>query len=289
VAALRVIGGSTRTILGESPLWDERTGRLHWVDIERGQILSSELDSPECQAIDLGQRVGSIALRGNGRGFIAALEHSVALLTGDPLEVVPLAAPESHALENRSNDGKCDPTGNFWFGTCDGKGTRATGWLYRVDSRGTVTRTIGPFICTNGPAFSPDGRSLYCVDTYGKTIYRCGVTADGHLGTPSVFLSPGNFAGGYPDGITCDAEGGLWVAQWGGACVSRFSSSGELSTVIPLPVTQPTSCAFAGRDLCTLVVTSASLNLAPDLSGLAGAVFAIDLAIAGIAPCRFGG
>jgi xylono-1,5-lactonase len=286
----RLVTGS-RALLGEGPVWDERTQTLYWVDIARGELRYCQADGSNETSVQIGQRVGCVALRRDKPGFIAGLERSIALITADPLEIRELAAFDSHPLGNRSNDGKCDPEGRFWVGTCDRAGISATGWLFRFASAGLPLRTVGPFICINGPAFSPDGRTIYCVDSYGRAVYQFDVTPNGDLRRQRLFKSFDRDGWGYPDGLTCDVEGCVWIAHWGGARVSRFSPKGHLLDVIETPVIQPTSCTFGGADLRQLFITSASegLDRGSNANGLAGAVFAVELDVGGVPAARYDG
>jgi D-xylonolactonase len=289
--AARLLTASTPAVLGESPVWDERTDTLYWVDIERGEVHHCRADGSLRGLIPVGQRIGCIALRRDGPGFIAGLERSIVLLTLDPLRIQPVAELDAHLAENRCNDGKCDAAGRFWVGTCDSGFSNATGWFFRFDAPGAVMRTAGPFICTNGPAFSPDGGRIYCVDSYGKAVYQYDLSAAGDLGEQKIFRRFDAEGWGYPDGLTCDLSGCVWVAQWGASRVSRFSPEGELLDVIHLPVAQPTSCAFGGPEFKTLFITSASqgLRAGSNENGLAGAVFAVDLPCGGLPAARFAG
>jgi xylono-1,5-lactonase len=280
-----------RMIVGEGPVWDERTQTLYCVDIERMELHSCDADGSRDHVVGLGERLGSLALRERGPGFIAGLEHRIGLLTINPLSIETLATPEADQPANSSNDGKCDLEGRFWVGTLHKPEQAATGWLYRIDPDGSTTRTAGPFICVNGPEFSPDGKLLYCVDSYGKTIYSYEMDERGNLSRRRVFVTFEDPSWGFPDGLTCDVEACLWVAHWGGSRVSRFSPSGRLLESIELPASQVTSCTFGGPDLRTLFVTSASMGL--DLSStprsLDGALFAVDLDVGGFATRRYAG
>jgi D-xylonolactonase len=286
----RIISFPTeRVILGESPVWDERAQVLYWVDIERGHLHECDADGSSAQITRIGERIGCVALRERG-GFIAGLEHRVSFLSLDPLAIETVADLKREPAGNRCNDGKCDSRGRFWVGTSHSPEKAASGWLYRVDLNGRMTPTAGPFICVNGPALSPDGNRLYCVDTYGKVIYRYCVDGAGELTGRQVFVRFEDPAWGYPDGLTCDVEGYVWVAHWGGERVSRFSPAGMLVQTIDLPVPHITSCTFGGADLHTLFITTASLglDLASDHDDLSGALFAVDLEVAGLAAHRFG-
>jgi D-xylonolactonase len=280
-----------RVALGEGPVWDDRTQRLYWVDIERGDLHHCNADGSEPDVTRVGERLGCIALRTHKSGFIAGLEHRIGFLSLNPLSIDTLSAPECEQIGNRSNDGKCDRCGRFWVGTVHKAGEAASGWLYRIDPNGHTTRAAGPFICTNGPEFSLDGKILYCVDTYGKTIYRYALDESGDLSDQRVFVRFEDPAWGYPDGLTIDREGCLWVAHWAASRVSRFSRNGDLLEFVELPVSQVTSCTFGGTDLRTLFITSASMGLesSEPPKDLAGALIAVDLDVGGVAANRFGG
>jgi xylono-1,5-lactonase len=209
----------------------------------------------------------------------------------DPPRIEQLTTLEGENMANRNNDGKCDERGRFWIGTLHKGSTKHSGWLYRVDRDGQIYRAAGPFICTNGPSFSPDGTLIYCVDSFGKAIYRYTLDKAGDLCDRHMFVQFEDPAWGYPDGLTTDDEGCIWVAHWAGSRVSRFSPCGEFLSLIELPTAQITSCAFGGESLRTLFVTSASwgLNICEEAESLAGAVFAVDLDVGGPAANRFSG
>jgi xylono-1,5-lactonase len=287
----QLITPSIRALLGEGPVWDERSQLLFWVDIDRGELHRCRADGSQASVVRIGERIGCVALRREQPGLIAGLERRVASITLEPLCVSTLATLDPHAAGNRCNDGKCDPAGRFWVGTSDPSGTQANAWLFRFDGKERPQQLLGPCICSNGPAFSPDGRMLYFVDSYARAVYACGLSPSGELSEPRVFKSFDAPGWGYPDGLTCDAQGCLWIAHWGGARVSRFDPAGELLDAIHMPVLQPSSCTFGGEDLHRLFITSASVGLTPsaNANGLAGAVFAVDLEIGGLPAARFDG
>jgi xylono-1,5-lactonase len=287
----RLLTRASRALLGEGPVWDERSQTLYWVDIERGVLHQCKADGSGESSVSVGQRLGCVALRRDAPGFIAGFERGLALLTPGPLEILPLASFDSEPAGHRCNDGKCDAEGRFWVGTYNTHGTAPTAWLFRFDGSGPPVHTAGPFLCTNGPAFSPDGRTLYCADSYGRVVHRYRLDPSGELSAAAVFCSFEPEGWGYPDGLTCDAEGCVWIAHWGGSRVSRFSPRGELLEIVQLPVLQPTSCTFGGADLCRLFITSAAVGLdaAANPDGLAGAVFAVDVAAQGLPAARYRG
>jgi xylono-1,5-lactonase len=296
---VRLITPTTRAILGEGPVWDERTETLYWVDIDRGELHQCRADGSKLESTKIGERICCVALRRKEPGFIAGLERSIAFISLNPLKIRPLLdtpasidmPPGGHPLTYRCNDGKCDSAGRFWVGTYTEGATRAADRFFRFDAGGTLTRAAGPVNCANGPAFSPDGKLGYFVDSYGKVVHRYDVGATGELSGQRIFRRFEAEGCGFPDGLTCDASGCVWIAEWGASRVSRFSPEGESLDVIRLPVVQPTSCAFGGPGLKRLFITSASVGLdaASNANGLAGALFAVDLEVGGFPAARFDG
>jgi D-xylonolactonase len=203
-----------------------------------------------------------------------------------------LHRPESDRPGNRFNDGKCDARGRFWGGTMDFACEAPTGALYRFDPDGGCTRHDDGFAVTNGPTWSADGRILHFNDTVAGRVLAYDVDeAAGTLSNRREWLrfEPGE---GVPDGMTTDAAGRLWIAHWGGACVTCHDpeSAAELCR-IALPTSHITSCAFGGADLRTLFVTSACSGLDAARRAaepLAGGLFAVRLDCAGLPAHRYG-
>ncbi len=284
-AQIRVVTGDYRANLGESPVWN--AGILYWVDIEERQICWMPTEGTTVQTVDLGERAGCICLHHSEDGFIAGIENRIAHVRLQPLEVKTLAVLPGDQAGYRCNDGKCDASGRFWVGTCRLSGERESASLYLLDSGGVLTQMASDFICVNGPAFSPDGRLMYCADSLRRVVWRYEISIDGSVRNRSIFQEFFESERGLPDGMTCDALGNLWVAHWGGRRVSRFDPAGKLCESIHLPVTQPTSCTFGGPGLRTLFITSASNGLAESANTLDGAVLAVDVPVPGIPTARY--
>jgi len=276
-------------VLGEGPVWVARESALYWLDIKGRKIFRlGENGQRDEWATPL--RVGSIAPRSNG-GFIAGTDRGIAAVDPAAGRFDVLLQPEQDLPQNRFNDGKVDRSGSFWAGTMDDTEKDATGTLYRLAPDLSCAAIDGGYKVTNGPAFSPGGDVMYHNDSARQVTYRFTLAADGSLSPRETFLQFHD-GDGYPDGMTVDAEGCLWIAFWDGWCVRRFSPEGELMRTIEVPVARPTSCAFGGADLDQLYISSASIGLDDkelSLQPTAGGLFKASPGVQGIADVPFAG
>jgi sugar lactone lactonase YvrE len=277
-----------KATLGEGPIWVASEQALYWVDIKGKKVF--RLKDGDVTEWDTPCRVGSIAPRAGG-GFIAGTDRGLADVDLSLARFDVFADPERDRPHNRFNDGKVDRAGRFWAGSMDDRQKSATGALYRIDPDRTVTRVDDEYRIANGPAFSPDGRTMYDNDTQRLVTYVREIDAEGRPSGRRTLIRH-DVKGGHPDGITVDREGCIWIAFWGGWCIRRFAPSGECLRSIRLPVQQPSSCAFGGRDLERLFVTSARETLAEDdlrMQPSAGGLFVLEAGVQGIAEAPFAG
>jgi sugar lactone lactonase YvrE len=285
-----VTWSSTPGELSEGPRWHEPRGELLWVDIlgrrlHRGR-LADDGRLEECQTIAIDRHVGAVA-PAIGGGYVLAAGQGF-LFVDEAGEVTELAQPEAGNTGVRMNDGACDPQGRFWAGTMAYDETPGAGSLYRLELDGSCTTVLTGLTISNGIGWSPDERTMYlsdsglgCVEAFS---FDGATGAIGHRRTLVHIEQPG----AAPDGLTVDADGGIWVALWNGGAVNRYAPDGSLVSTLKLPVERPTSCAFGGPALATLFVTTARAGLdeaararQPD----AGYLFAIDgLGVRGL-PC----
>ena len=287
-AATCVVAGSD--LLGEGPVWVAAEQALYWLDIKGLKLHRYDPVTGDRQTWPTPFRIGSIAPRAGG-GFVGGSEHGLVLIDAVLSRFDIVADPEAHLPGNRFNDGAVDPTGRFWAGTMDDAEEQATGALYRLDADLSWSRHDAGYQVTNGPAFSPDGRFLYHTDSAAREIYRFDLADDGSLCGKTRFARFGQ-ADGYPDGMTVDRDGCLWVAFWDGWCVRRLSPDGEVIGVLPVPVQRPTSCTFGGSSLDRLFITSATIGLddaARAAQPLAGGLFMAEPGVAGYAVPPFQG
>ena len=282
---VRVVARDRRDLLGEGLWWSVREQAVYWVDIIGRQLNRLLLDGEVVASWPLPEMTGWVIEREDAPGFIAGTQSGFVTLALDPFRIAPLADPEAHLPLNRMNDALADASGAIWAGTMPVAGDTRTGALYRLARDGTVTTADTGYTIANGPAISLDGGTFYHTDTAARTIYAFAINDDGSLGPrrAHIVFEP---AWGNPDGMTIDAEGGLWVAHWGAGCVSRFDPEGGRERDIALPASQITNCVFAGADLDRMFVTSAADGVDEPLGG---ALFEVDPGVRGLPPHRYRG
>ncbi len=281
-----------RAELGEGPAWDVRTGRLTWVDIYAGNLHVFDPRDGSDRTLPTGEHVGCAAPRRSG-GLVLALRSGFALL--DPLsgELTRLGNPEPHLPGNRFNDGKCDPAGRFLAGSMDNAEKEPSGSLYCLSPDGTWKTLLGGLRISNGLAWSPDFRTFYHIDTPARQVtafdYDLEVGAVSRP-RPAVSVPPEM---GWPDGMTSDAEGRLWIAMWGGARLTCWDpSDGRLLEEIPVPALNVSCCVFGGADLTELYVTSARKGLTTEQLErypFTGGLFRLKTDVQGMPTFAFGG
>lgn len=270
--------------LGEGPAWDAKTEILYWVDILEKRIYAGlELFA------QLDDFIGCLAPRKNGNLILGKRASFVNLDPASLRETVLAALGEPP--KNRINDGKCDPAGRFLAGTMDMNEKEAGGSLYSFDGK-QVARLLGGIRISNGLAWSPDHRTFYYIDTPTREVrafdydLETGGIADPH----AAIRVPESL--GWPDGMTSDMQGNLWIALWGGAQVTRWDPrSGRLLERIPVPALQTSSCVFGGKDMNELFITSARVGMSEaDLKKypLSGGLFRVATKIEGMPTFEFG-
>ena len=287
-----------RCALGESPIWDERESALYWVDIVGKRVLRHHFATAQTAQWETDDFPTAIALAARRGEAVLATAKGVAHFDLANGRITARCRPDN--LEgNRLNDGRCDPQGRFWVGSMqnnlhpDGSDLemdRNSGALFRIDADySTSQHTEREFGISNTMAWSPDGRIFYFGDSVRNVIFAYEFDPDeGVIGKRRVLLE--GHARGVPDGSAIDAEGCLWNARFGGGIILRITPDGKVEREIPLPVTNPTSCTFAGPGRRQLVVTSAIHNLSAShlaANPLEGAVLVTDVAVEGLPDYHF--
>jgi len=241
--------------LGEGPCWDPGRQCLYWVDIPAGIV--HQLAGDEHAAWQAGQPVGAVAVRAQG-GLILAARDGFLALDLDTGRVSVIAEVETDRPGNRMNDAACDRAGRMFAGTKAEDDTPGAGALYRLDPDHRLTTVLTGVTVSNGIGWNADESLMYYVDSPTGRVDVLDydpLTGSGGNRRPFAELPSGQ---AMPDGLTVDADGGVWVALWDGGTVVRYDLNGHISAAVTLPVARPTSCAFGGVGLDVLYITTAA-------------------------------
>ncbi|WP_067732543.1 SMP-30/gluconolactonase/LRE family protein [Novosphingobium naphthalenivorans] len=279
MAEWRKIERDVRDALGEGTLWSACDNAVYWVDILAPALNRLSLTDGSVERWDMPEPLGWVVENEAG-DLIGGFQSGIGRISADRCAVSHIAALEPHFPGNRMNDGKADRHGAIWCGTMDTAEEEARGSLYRIDPDGTWQVMDRDYMVPNGPAFSVCGRWLYHSDTAKRTIYRFTITDTG-IADKKAFIQFGE-DDGYPDGMTVDREGCLWVAHWDGGRVSRFDPDGVLDSAIALPARRITNITFAGEGLDRMFVASAAIGATE--SEFDGALFEVESDATGIPP-----
>jgi sugar lactone lactonase YvrE len=282
-----------QAVVGESPVWHPQEQSLYWIDIQGKHIHRFHPASGQNDTFDLPEIVTCIALRAAG-GLILTLKKHFAFFDPATLALERLAEVESDIPNNRFNDGKCDPQGRFWAGTMDAVHWSApAGHLFRLDANKTVTTMQTDVICSNGSAWSPDGRTMYYTESFRYTVFAYDFdAADGAIANRRPFVTVDSNGGGFPDGMTVDSDGFVWSNLVGLGQIRRYDPNGKLERIVQLPVPRATDCTFGGADLQTLYITTARETMTPEqlaAAPLSGSLFALHYDVPGLPAHTFSG
>jgi L-arabinonolactonase len=279
--------------LGEGPLWDVAEQRLYWIDSLGAKFHSCDAvgDSPRTWAVP--EHIGSLALR-EGGGAVVSLRDGFYALDLSSGACRKLVDPDPGKPRIRMNDGKVDRQGRFVAGYMDYEESDPICSLFRLDPGGGVTRLDEGIVCSNGPCWSPDGRTFYFADTHTRDIWAYDYDPEtGAASNRRVFCSfPACGLKGLPDGATVDAEGFVWSVSVYEGKLARFSPDGKLDRIVGLPVESTTSLSFGGPDLDIAYVTSMAraVNGVRPREREAGGLFAVyGLGVRGLPEPRFAG
>ena len=248
----------TTSLLGECPIWCERTERLFWTDIPGCELLALDLVSGEVQRWRVPEPLGSFTLTRNADVLLMGLASCLGyynLSTGrfTKITITP-GVPGT-----RINDGRCDRMGNFVFSTMDtGEPVQTIGRFHRLNAATLETETLDllEVAIPNSICFSPGGSTMYYADSLQGCIFCCDYPS---LENQRVFTTVNGQ--GAPDGSCIDAQGFLWNAEWGGSRVVRYAPDGRVDRVIESPCVQTTCPVLGGPGYATLYSTSARIGL----------------------------
>ena len=266
---------------GEGPVWSERWGGLRWVDMLAGDVLSLTADG-----IVERRRVASVvaALRPRREGgAVLGIERGFALEDADGTITRLSELWTDERL--RMNEGACDPDGRFYCGSMAYDKQPRAAALYRLDPDRSVQVVLENVTVSNGLDWSPRGSLAYYNDTDTGRVDVFAYDRDAGLTRRRPFVA----TAGRPDGLTVDAEGGVWVAISDGGAVRRYDPEGVLDEVVELTVTKVTACTFGGPGLDQLFITTSREGLDPGAEPAAGSLFRAVAGVTGLPVREFAG
>jgi uncharacterized repeat protein (TIGR03803 family) len=270
---------------GEGPVWSGRWGGLRWVDMLAGDVLSLSDDG------SVGRRhvgvVAAVVRPRRGGGAVLAVERGFALedAAGGLTYLDELWAEDEGV---RMNEGGCDPDGRFYCGSMAYDTRPGAGTLYRLDPDGSTTVVLRGVTISNGLEWTPDGGRAYYVDTPTGRVDVFDYDREAGLTGRRPFVRVPEDAG-RPDGLTVDADGGVWVALHRGGAVRRYTPDGDLDEVVELPTPQVTACTLGGPNLDELYITTSQEHLEPGSDPIAGSLFRAHVGVAGRPVREFAG
>ncbi len=277
--------------LGEGALWHPTENKLYWVNIEGRTLHVYDPVTKENQSFFVKERVGTVAPVESG-GALVALQNGIHFINTQTGTLQFIVNPITNS-DIRFNDGKCDPSGRFWVGSMHLQFTEGVASLYRMNRDKTVQKMLDGVTVSNGIAWTKDKKTMYYVDSHLRRIDAFDYNdADGAITNRRVAVTIPEGSGS-PDGIALDTEGKIWAALWGANAVGRFDpQTGKLLQKIDVPAPNVSSCAFGGKDLGTLYITTARGELSEaQLAAypLSGGLFSVHPGVKGVAAEFFTG
>ncbi|MBE9598079.1 SMP-30/gluconolactonase/LRE family protein [Pedobacter sp. MC2016-24] len=272
----------TRSTLGEGVIWNHITKKLLWVDIDEG-LLHTYDPALECMSTAaFKQKVSMVAIADQDHLILAFHDGLYNYETSTGRLQALAHNPENQTTTNRFNDGKCDAMGRLWLGTMGHKQSAA---LYCVDHEHQIQTMLTGITTSNGIAWSPDQQDMYYIDSdTSKVVAYAFEPRTGRISNPRDVISIPEVMG-IPDGSAIDAEGMIWIALWGGYCVTRWNPvNGALLATVAVPSKNVTSCTFGGEQMDQLYITTARTQTSAaelKLNPYSGGIFVLTPGVKG--------
>jgi sugar lactone lactonase YvrE len=270
-------------ILGEGPTWDRRNNKVYWVDIKGHHFRSFELSTGKIETVKTDGMVSSLVPSRSGKMY-ATIGHRFTSIDPSTGKEKVLMETETSLENNRFNDGKVDPYGNYWAGTMDMNEKEPVASLYVYTKSGELRKVLGGQTISNGLAWDVNRMLFYHIDTPTRKVRSYTYNDKCELTNERIAVDFTTEVG-FPDGMNIDTEGMIWVAHWGGHRISRWNpSTGKKLSEIIFPATNVTSCTFGGKNMTELFVSSAKLtsNQPADPKDIGGSIFRVDTGIKGV-------
>lgn len=277
--------------LGEGPIWSIEEQALYWVDIVAPAVHRFRPSDNAHDHWPMPEHVGSLSVRSAG-GLVIALKSGFGLFDPSSGAVEMINDAESDKLDNRFNDGRCDRQGRFFAGSLTYSEDAPAGRLWRLDADHKATPVLNGITVSNGLCWSPDGATMYFVDTPTRKIMAYDYDQEAGLPTNPRVLVKTDSDRGWPDGSITDSEGCIWNAEWDGARVVRYTPDGKIDRIVSVPARRATCAAFGGPDLKTLYITSAWDRMSKEEREawpLSGDLFAVEVDVSGLPDPKFAG
>jgi D-xylono/L-arabinono-1,4-lactonase len=263
---------------GENPLWHPVEKCLYWCDIPAGKIFRFDPQTAKHEMVLQDEPVGGFTVQANGSLLLFMARGAVKTWHDGKLTTLIDEIPAER--ESRFNDVIADPIGRVYCGTMATE--KRPGRLYRLDPSLKITLLLEGILCPNGMGFTPDHKQMYFTDALGQVIYLFDYNAEnGAITNQREFVRVPKEQG-FPDGMTVDALGYVWSAQWDGNALVRYTPQGTLERRIPFPAKKVSSINFGGEDYTDMYVTTAGGNKKAEDGAAAGALFRLNLGIAGV-------
>ena len=276
--------------LGEGAFWNYKTQTFYWIDIEGKKLHIFDPVTQQNRTFETPTRIGTV-VPANSSEAMVALEDGIHILNTDNGDLKIYAEIESEVIDNRMNDGKCDPSGRLWAGTMHMPQTAANGTLYKIDGEGRYEAMVDSVTISNGIVWTKDSKTMYYIDT--PTGYVRAYDYNDISGQISnerkVIEVPESI--GYPDGMAIDSEDKLWIGLWNGNKVARYDPvTGKMMSIIDVPAHNVSACAFGGPNLDTLYITTARVDMTDaelDSLPLSGSLFKAVPGVRGVKTAQF--
>jgi sugar lactone lactonase YvrE len=280
-----------KATLGEGAFWNHHTQEFYWVDIEGKSLHIYNPKTKINKSLATPTRIGTVVPK-NSTKAVVALEDGVYIINTQSGDISLLSDIENDKTQNRFNDGKCDPFGRLWVGSMALNQEEYSGNLYMIDEHGKTELKIDSVTISNGIVWDSNHKTMYYIDTPTAKIRAFDYdNRTGSISNERVVVEVNNSVG-YPDGMAIDEENMLWVAMWNGNAVVRFDpNTGEILSKIEVPAHNVTSCAFGGKLLDTLYITTASVDMTAEEQAkypLAGSLFKAVPGVKGVKSAFFG-
>jgi len=277
--------------LGEGAFWNHKTQELYWVDIEDQMLHIYNPQTKKNRSLPTPSKIGTVVPK-NTNETIVALQDGIYTMNIKSGDIVLLSDIESGLTENRFNDGKCDPSGRLWVGSMALKMQSYRASLYMVDTSGNAQVKIDRVTVSNGIVWSSDQKTMYYIDTPTGMIRAFDFDNEiGAISNERIVVKVPNSMGS-PDGMAIDSEDMLWVGMWNGNAVIRCNpKTGKIISKIEVPAHNVTACAFGGKNLDILYITTASIDMTKKEKAacpLAGSLFKADPGVKGVKSVFFG-